>query len=94
MRRVYYIGLDVHKDNTQMAVLEMRGKEPVAIKVIDSDPQKVAKAILPYLREGTVHVGYEAGCMGYTLYRVLAEMMIDCQIIASTNCFGEEPTRR
>ena len=85
MRKVYYIGLDVHKDNTQMAVLEIRGKEPIAVKVIDSDPAKVAKAILPYRKDGTVHVGYEAGCMGYTLYRVLTGMKIDCQIIAPNN---------
>ncbi|MDR0302728.1 MAG: IS110 family transposase [Treponema sp.] len=87
MKKVYYIGLDVHKDNTQMAVLEMKGKEPVVIKVIDSDPLKVAKEILPYHREGTVHAGYEAGCMGYTLYRVLTEMKIDCQIIAPNKVF-------
>ena len=70
-----------------MAVLEMKGKEPVAIKVIDSDPGKVAKAILPYHREGTVHVGYEAGCMGYTLYRLLTGMKIDCHIIAPNKVF-------
>ena len=69
MKKVYYIGLDVHKDNTQMAVMEMKGKGQVAVKVIDSDPLKVAKAILPYRQEGKVHVAYEAGCMGYTLYR-------------------------
>jgi transposase len=87
MKKVYYIGLDVHKDNTQMAVLEMKGKEPVIEKVIDSEPIKVAKAIIPYQREGTVHVGYEAGCMGYTLYRVLTGMEIDCQIIAPNKVF-------
>jgi len=87
MRKVYYIGLDVHKDNTQMAVLEMKGKEPVAVKVIDSDPTKVAKAILPYHKGGLVYVGYEAGCMGYTLYRVLTEMKINCQIIAPNKVF-------
>jgi len=87
MKKVYYIGLDVHKDNTQMAVLDMRSKEPVSVKMIDSDPIKVAKAILPYKKEGAVHVGYEAGCMGYTLYRVLTEMKIDCQIIAPNKVF-------
>jgi len=87
MKKVYYIGLDVHKDNTQMAVMEMKSKEPVAVKVIDSDPLKVAKAILPYQREGKVRVAYEAGCMGYTLYRVLTEMKIDCQIIAPNKVF-------
>ncbi len=73
MKKVYYIGLDVHKENTQMAVLDTKGKGPVEIKVIDSDPMKVAKAILPYQKEGAVHVAYEAGCMGYTLYRVLTK---------------------
>jgi len=87
MKRVYYIGLDVHKNNTQMAVLETKGKEPVAVKVIDSDPLKVAKAILPYKKEGTVLVAYEAGCMGYTLHRVLTGMKIDCQIIAPNKVF-------
>ena len=87
MKKVYYIGLDVHKDNTQMAVLETRNKEPVAIKVLESDPLKVAKAILPYKKEGTVQVGYEAGCMGYTLYRVLTGMKIDCHIIAPNKVF-------
>lgn len=87
MKKVYYIGLDVHKDNTQMAVLDTKGKEPLVIKVIDSDPIKVAKAILPYQREGTVHVAYEAGCMGYTLYRVLTGMKIDCHIIAPNKVF-------
>ena len=87
MRKVYYIGLDVHKDNTQMAVFEAKGKEPVAVKVIESDPTKVAKAILPYKKEGSVHVGYEAGYMGYTLYRLLTEMKMDCQIIAPNKVF-------
>jgi transposase len=87
MKRVYYIGLDVHKDNTQMAVLEEKGKEPVTVKVIDSDPGKVAKAILPFRKDGIVHVGYEAGCMWYTLYRVLTGMKIDCRIIAPNKVF-------
>ena len=87
MKKVYYIGLDVHKETTQMAVLETRGKEPVAVKIINSEPLKVAKAILPYKKDGTVHVGYEAGCMGYTLFRVLTEMKITCKIIAPNKVF-------
>ena len=78
MKKVYYIGLDVHKDNTQIAVLETGSNNPVKMKMIDSDPLKVAKAMLPYRKEGTVQVAYEAGCMGYTLYRVLTGMKIDC----------------
>jgi transposase len=87
MKKVYYIGLDVHKANTQMAVLETKGKEPVAMKAMDSDPLKVAKAILPYQRDGKVQVAYEAGCMGYTLHRILTGMKIDCRIIAPNKVF-------
>jgi transposase len=57
------------------------------MKVIDSGPLKVAKAILPYQKEGTVHVGYEAGCMGYTLYRVLTRMKIEWHILAPNKVF-------
>jgi transposase len=87
MKKVYYIGLDVHKDNTQMAVLDAKSKEPLKIKVIDSDPIKVAKEVFPYQKEGKVQVAYQAGCMGYTLYRVLTERKINCQIIAPNKVF-------
>ena len=65
----------------------MKEKEPVTVKVIDSAPTEVAKAIQPYRKEGLVYFGYEAGCMGYTLYRVLTEMKINCQIIAPNKVF-------
>jgi transposase len=70
-----------------MAVLDTKSKEPLVMKMIDSDPLKVAKTILPYHKEGKVRVGYEAGCMGYTLYRVLTKMGICCQIIAPNKVF-------
>jgi len=43
-----------------MAVLDTRSKDPIAVRIIESDPSKVAKAILPYQKEGKVYVGYEA----------------------------------
>jgi hypothetical protein len=30
MKELYYVGLDVHKDSIQMAVLDSRKKEPIA----------------------------------------------------------------
>lgn len=87
MKKVYYIGLDVHKEKTQIAVLEETGKEAIELKVVDSDVKVVAKAILPYQKKGDLQVAYEAGCMGYTLYRLLNDMEISCRVIAPNKIF-------
>jgi transposase len=88
MKAVYYIGLDVHKDTIQMAVLDGKGKEPVAAKGLGSSPTEVIKAIGPYqTKTSRVEVAYEAGCLGYTLYRKLNEIGIDCRVIAPQKVF-------
>jgi transposase len=87
MKTVYYAGLDVHKDNIQMAVLGSRGKEPIAAKGLANNPLKVVKALAPYQAKGEVQVAYEAGCMGYTLYRSLTEFGFDCRVIAPNKVF-------
>jgi transposase len=87
MKTLYHIGLDVHKDTIQMAVLGNRGKEPVAVKTLPGDPGKVLKAIKPYSDKGKVEAAYEAGCLGYVLYRTLKEHKIDCRVIAPDKVF-------
>jgi transposase len=87
MKTVYYIGLDVHKEAIQMAVLSTRGTEPVAAKRIANTPLTVVKELLPYREKGTVQVAYEAGCLGYTLYRSLTEFGFDCRVIAPNKVF-------
>jgi hypothetical protein len=34
MKTVYYVGLDVHKDSIQMAILGTSGKEPLLTKEV------------------------------------------------------------
>jgi transposase len=87
MKRLYYIGLDVHKESVQMAVLGNRGKEPAAVKALSGDPMKVLKAIQPYQEQGKVVAAYEAGCMGYTLCRLLKEHKIECLVIPANKVF-------
>jgi transposase len=87
MKTVYYVGLDVHKDTIQMAVLGNQGKEPVTAKGLPNDPYKVVKALAPYQEKGDVQVAYEAGCMGYTLYRSLTEFGFDCRVIPPNKVF-------
>jgi transposase len=87
MKTVYYVGLDVHKDTIQMAVLGSQGKELVTAKGLANDPIKVVKALAPYQEKGSVQVAYEAGCMGYTLYRTLTEFGFDCRVLSPNKIF-------
>jgi transposase len=87
MKTVYYAGLDVHKDTIQIAVLGSRGKEPIATKKISGEPMKAVKALAPYQAKGNVQVAYEAGCMGYTLYRTLTEFGFDCRVLSPNKIF-------
>jgi transposase len=70
-----------------MAVLGARGKEPVVEKALSGDPEKAAKEIMPYRAKGKVEVAYEAGCLGYVLYRILERYKIDCRVIPPNKVF-------
>ena len=87
MKEVYYAGLDVHKDTIQMAVLSGKGKEPVAAKGLPNDAMKVVKELAKFESKGKVQVAYEAGCLGYTLYRTLTEFGFDCRVISPSKVF-------
>jgi transposase len=96
MKEVYYAGLDVHKDTIQLAVLGTKEKEPVSIKSLPNDEIKIIKELSKYQGKGkTVQVAYEAGCMGYTLYRTLTGFGIDCRVLPPHQIFhrGDESVK-
>ncbi len=43
MKEVYYVGLDVHKDSIQMAILGRTGKEAVKTKSLTNNAMKIVK---------------------------------------------------
>jgi transposase len=92
MKEVYYVGLDVHKDIIQMAVLCNKGKEPVTAKGLPNNAMKIVKELSKYQEKGKVQVAYEAGCMGYTLHRTLTEFGFDSRVIPPNKVFhhGED----
>jgi len=88
MTSILYIGMDVHKENYTLCGYS-----------IDEDKlqyqQKISpdyKLILKYLEQirtrypGEVEFvcGYEAGCLGYTLYHQLTNHGVKCVILAPT----------
>jgi transposase len=87
MKEVYYVGLDVHKDSIQMAVLDSRKKEPILAKGLPNRVTRIVKELAGYQEKGEVQIAYEAGCLGYTLYRELTAFGFDCRVIPPDTVF-------
>jgi transposase len=87
MKEVYYVGLDVHKDSIQMAVLDSRKKEPITAKGLPNRATRIVKELAGYQEKGEVQIAYEAGCLGYTLYRELTAFGFDCRVIPPNTVF-------
>jgi transposase len=81
-----YVGLDVHKDTTVIAVAEGdRLGEVRVYGTISSDLHALEKVLRKLGGEGvTLHVVYEAGPTGYVVYRRLLQLKIACIVVAPT----------
>lgn len=78
----FFVGLDVHKDSTAVAVCEL-GREPSRfVGSVGPDLQQLLKVLLKYGSARQVGVVYEAGPTGYGLQRALSERGYRCEIIA------------
>ena len=88
MKSIIYVGMDVHKASFTISCFSVTTQETFATVKISPD----AKAIKKYLdgvslsrsEECEFVCGYEAGCLGYTLYHQLTAMNIRCVIMAPT----------
>jgi transposase len=79
-----YVGLDVHKDTTVVAVAEGgREGECRIYGTISSDLHALEKLLRKLGGEKVcLHVVYEAGPTGYVIYRRLHQLKIDCIVVA------------
>lgn len=79
-----FVGLDVHKDTTVIAVADSGREGDVrAFGTISSDLHALERALTKLRADGaTLHVAYEAGPTGFVIYRHLQKMGIDCLVVA------------
>lgn len=78
------VGLDVHKDSTEIVLAEHSGKQEVRpYGKIGGDLSSLDKAVKKLKREGTeLRFVYEAGPCGYEIYRHLTKQGFHCIVVA------------
>ncbi len=86
MKSIIYVGMDVHSTNYTLASYTFETDRPFAVTQVDPD----YKHILNYLKQVQKNYGgsceflcgYEAGCLGFTLYEQLKAHNVSCVILA------------
>lgn len=97
MTSIIYVGMDVHTTNYTLCCYSMEDDRFFAEVQVEPD----AKNILKYLariekqqsRDCRIVCGYEAGCLGYSLYHQLHAHGIDCVILAPTTMMTKPDKR-
>ena len=104
MYRILKIGMDVHTTNFTLCALESKfGEEDQILANITVGPDH--KNVLDFIRrikekmdpkghdEIDVECGYEAGCLGYSLFHTLTGCKLKCRILAPTTMLSEQGPR-
>ncbi len=86
MNSITYVGMDVHSTNYTLCAFTMEGQKIFAETKINPDIKELVKYLeaLKQRQGGQTQFvcGYEAGCLGYTLYHELSAKGYKCVILA------------
>ena len=86
MISILHIGMDVHSDKHSLCAFSREETRVVARNTVPNDIKYILKFIQSmksqYGRNVEIICGYEAGCLGYSLYRELTEYDVTCKILA------------
>ena len=102
MNRIIKIGMDVHSTNYTLCAMEptIGAKDRVfgEIQVAPDYKEVIAFICTLQLKLGlnddySIECGYEAGCLGYTLYHQLTNAGIECVILAPTTMLTQQGQR-
>jgi transposase len=83
MKKLRFIGLDVHAETIAVAIAEPDGQVR-SLGTIPNRPESVRRLIGKLGESRNLRVCYEAGPTGYVLYWQLTELGVSCQVIAPT----------
>jgi transposase len=85
MKKIRFMGLDVHAETIAVAVAEPeRNGEVRSLGTIPNRPESVQKLIKKLEPADQLRACYEAGPTGYVLYWQLTELGVKCEVVAPT----------
>ena len=88
MTNTIYIGMDIHTTSFTMCAYSLMRQQPFGVLQISPDVKNVVKYLNRLNKEigedCNFICGYEAGCLGYSLYHQLKRIGIECIILAPT----------
>ena len=88
MTSIAYIGMDVHTTNYTICAFQIEGEKVFGETTLNPDVKELVKYLTRLqerLGKNTKFIcGYEAGCLGYTLYHDLKGLGYECVILAPT----------
>ena len=102
MYRIIKIGMDVHSKNYTLCAMEPTiGSEDRIFGEMQTPPDYkevigfigLLKMKLGLTKDDSIECGYEAGCLGYTLYHQLTNAGIKCVILAPTTMLTQQGQR-
>ena len=97
MTSITYIGMDVHTTNFTLCCYSFENDKVYATVQVKPEYTQILKymnRIRKQRGEDTRFVcGYEAGCLGYSLYHQLADHGVECVILAPST-MAETPGKR
>lgn len=93
-----YVGMDVHKESFSLCAYTIETEKASHYQKTEADYKKVLK-YLEFLRtiygnDAHFICGYEAGCLGYTLYHQLTEHNVECIVLAPTTMLEQRSRKR
>ena len=83
MKRVQFVGLDVHADTIAVAVAEPDGTVR-SVGVIPNRPESIRKLVKRLGSPEQLRACYEAGPTGYVIYWQLTALGVRCEVVAPT----------
>lgn len=82
MLSIAYVGMDVHKDTTQIVILSGLDGQHLDKVSVPTDEQALCKYLARWQAKYELRCTYEAGPGGYVVYRWLTRRGIACTVIA------------
>lgn len=93
-----YVGMDVHKESFSLCSFTIEEDKASHAQRVESDYKQVLK-YLEFLRtiygnDADFICGYEAGCLGFTLYHQLTAHNVNCVILAPTTMLQQRGKKK